>query len=98
MVPTKESRRSSLVVHVGLQTIRTDGATEWKYDPPHSKNEIQSWSQLIATIECLYLQVPRRRVDLYRNQLAKNKAFSSVYFIFRRSFNGLVRLFRSAPK
>src|SRR5450631_3050527 len=31
------------------------GPTE--YVPPHSKNEIQSWSQLIATIECLYLQV-----------------------------------------
>ena len=27
------------------------------YVPPHSKNEIQSWSPLIATIECIYLKV-----------------------------------------
>jgi hypothetical protein len=45
-----------------------------------------------------FQQPARRRVDLYRNQLAKNNAFSSIYFKFRRSFNGLVRLFRSAPK
>src|SRR5271169_6285123 len=59
------------------QTIRTDGATEWKYVPPHSKNEIQSRSQPVsslATIECLYLQVLAiGGIDSYRNHGKKTK-------------------------
>src|ERR1700722_5577168 len=99
MVPTQESPRSSFSCPrwAWRGQSGTDGAAEWKYVPSHSKNEIQSRSQpvsFLATIEC-HISNSRKQgsVDSYRNQLAKNKAFSSVYFIFRRIFNGLVRLF-----
>src|ERR1700722_12962588 len=68
MVPTQESPRASFSCPrwAWRGQSGTDGAAEWKYVPPHSKNEIQSRSQpvsFLATIECLYLKVLANRGD-----------------------------------
>jgi hypothetical protein len=60
------------VVQFGGQS-GTDGATEWKYVPPHSKNEINPGRSRFLSLQLLSVCISKFLAvgaDPYRNQLA----------------------------
>src|SRR5450755_2798695 len=101
MVPTQESPRSSFSCprwaadNQGPTAPRNGNMSH----PPRRMKFNPGRSQFLSLqLLSVYIHKFSQKGVTYRNNWQKNEALSSVYFIFRRIFNGLVRLFRWARK